>query len=180
MAEFASSSFLLASYDTEKQKTIQQLIDKLKHDDNHITTAEEVIGVLRYRDFDVTKAYAQYKSTIGWSSTFPAVSIADVAPFMLCPEGSAGPDGCLFLLEDMKGGCARDKLGRPVVVSMGSLHGSPMEMQKQMVYVFNRAKKYYKEGTIPSHFTVVDIIPPKGTGIPIPPTHHVDLPSLTH
>ena len=91
---------------------------------------------------------------------------------MLCPEGSEGPDGCIFLLEDMKGGCARDKLGRPIIVSIGSLHGSSLEMQKQMVYAFSRAKKYYKEGTIPSHFTVVDIIPPKGTFYHYPNHYH--------
>ena len=102
MTEFASSALHLTSLSEDKQKKIQQLINRLKQDDNHNATAEEVIGVLRYRDFDVAKAYAQYKSTIGWSSTFPNVKIADVAPFMLCPEGSAGPDGCLFLLEDMK------------------------------------------------------------------------------
>ena len=48
----------------------------------------------------------------------------------------------------MKGDCARDKLGRPVVVSIGMLHGSAKEMQAQMVYATNRALLYARPGEL--------------------------------
>ena len=35
----------------------------------------------------------------------------------------------------MKGDCARDKLGRPVIASIGMLHGTVEDMEKQLVYV---------------------------------------------
>ena len=153
---------MVSSLSDDKKLKVTQMKERLQKESNLTATDEELIGFLRYRDFEVDKALMQYKSTMGWNSTFPEVSIADLAPFMMIPEGSKGPDGAMFVLEDMKGGCARDKQGRPIVVSIGMTHGNALEMQKQMVYTFRRAAKYYTEGMIPSHFCVVEIVPPKG------------------
>jgi len=46
----------------------------------------------------------------------------------------------------MKGDCARDLRGRPIVASIGMLHGSAKEMQSQMVYATNRALLYAQKG----------------------------------
>ncbi len=104
-----AASFLASSLSDDKKRKVSKMKERLQTESNVAATDEDLIGFLRYRDFDVDKALMQYKSTLGWKTTFPKVSIADVAPFMMVPEGSVGPDGAMFVLEDMKGGCARDK-----------------------------------------------------------------------
>ena len=86
------------------------------------------------------------QSTNAWRKAFKTPTILDCAPFLRIPEGNSGPDGCVVCLEDMKGDCARDLRGRPIVASIGMLHGSAKEMQSQMVYATNRALLYAQKG----------------------------------
>jgi hypothetical protein len=89
------------------------------------------------------------------------ISIAEIAPFMRAPStGRTLPDGCLVLLEDMKGGVARDGHGRPVVWSIGMQHGTAVEMQRQMLYIMERVAAHALPG-MPPHATcmVIDIAP---------------------
>ena len=54
----------------------------------------------------------------------------------------------MVLLEDMKGGVARDKLGRPIFVMFGMLYGTHLEQQKIVICFSKRAAKYCQPGTI--------------------------------
>ena len=82
-------------------------------------------------------------------------------PFLRAPAPDrAHPDGCVVLLEDGAGGCARDARGRPILLSLGMTHGSAAEMQKQMVYALERASLH----RLPGHArgeccTVIEVRP---------------------
>lgn len=126
---------------------------------------QEVLeGYLRMRKGDVGAASTQYKSTIAWKKQFRKPTIADAAPFMRSAPGAEGPDGCLIVLEDMKGDCARDKLGRPVIASIGMLHGTVEDMEKQLVYANDRAALYNKPGMLQCQSVVIEVAPRKGAG----------------
>jgi hypothetical protein len=96
--------------------------------------------------------------------TFPTPSIVDIAPFLRVPEGSKGPDGCIVCLEDGKGDCARDKHGRPILLSCGMQYGSSIEMQLQMVYSMNRALQYCPPGMLQSSTVVIEVAPRNSSG----------------
>lgn len=117
----------------------------------------ELLGYLKVRNWKVAEAAAQRHSTLHWAPTI-CPRMHDIAPFLLGP-----PDGCIVLLEDCRGGCARDRLGRPVIASIGMLHGSLLDMQCQMVYALRRAQLYYKDAeTITSNCVVIEVLPRPG------------------
>jgi len=122
----------------------------------------ELLGYLQIRNGSVDEAASQYKSTRAWRTGFPSPTILDCAPFLRIPEGNSGPDGCVVCLEDMQGDCARDKRGRPIVASIGMLHGTAKEMQSQMVYATNRALLYAKEGELEAQCSVIEVVPRTG------------------
>jgi len=108
-------------------------------------------------------ASAQIKEALAWRSEKGIVTIEQIAPFLRAPPGKKGPDGCVVLLEDGRGGCARDNTGRPVVVSIGMSHGSATEMQAQMAYVMQRAKAYALPGQCPHNTcTIIEVVPRDG------------------
>lgn len=123
---------------------------------------EEILGYLKAREFNVMQAKSQLDSTLRWRSIYPAPKIHEIAPFLRSDEGCEGPDGAVFLLEKKGTDCVRDMLGRPVLVSIGMLHGSALEMQRQMVYALNRAREYYLPGKLQSTCTIIEVEPRKG------------------
>jgi hypothetical protein len=127
----------------------------------------DVLAYCKTRGFNADKAVAQCQATQQWQATRKAVTIADIAPFMRTPPGAAGPDGCMFVLEDGRGDCARDIWGRPVVVSYGMLHGTAEEQQMQMTYAIERAQALSRPGTMGS--TTVIEVPPSPRHPPSPP-----------
>jgi hypothetical protein len=115
------------------------------------------------RNWDPSLASAQIKEALAWRSETGTVTIDQIAPFLRAPPGKEGPDGCVVLLEDGRGGCARDNMGRPVVVSIGMSHGSASEMQAQMAYVMQRAKAYALPGQCPHNTcTIIEVVPRDG------------------
>lgn len=124
---------------------------------------EELLGYLKFRNFDLRKAEFQIKNTLHWRKTVPAPSILDIVPFLRVSPGAEGPDGAMVLLEDGKGNCARDKLGRPIIVMFGMLYGSHIEMQNQLIYCSNRVAKYCQDGCMMnSTFIILEVKARKG------------------
>ena len=123
---------------------------------------EDLMGYLKVRDWKAREAIAQYQTSVLWKEVHMNVTIADVSRFILKPQGCEGIDGGMYVLEDMKGDCARDCHGRPVVYIQGMLHGSIDEMLKQMVYCMKRASLYYKEGFMKCSTVILDAVPKKG------------------
>ena len=130
---------------------------------------EELLGVLKVRQFDKIAARSQFESTLIWKNQNPAPTIAEIQAFLRPAAGCDGPDGCVFLLEkkgmvDANGNpdCYRDLLGRPILVSIGMLHGNSLEMQRQMMYALNRAREFMKPDMIHSTCTVIEVAPRKG------------------
>lgn len=102
---------------------------------------------------DPHAALLKVRATRAWEASVGAdkLTIADVAPFLRSPhEGQQHPDGCMVLLEDMKGGVARCKAGRPIVLSIGLVHGSIVEIQQQFSYLALRLREHVTED-IPHH-----------------------------
>ena len=60
MAEFASASFMVSSLSDDKKQKVAQMKERLQKESNLTATDEELIGFLRYRDFEVDKALMQY------------------------------------------------------------------------------------------------------------------------
>lgn len=117
----------------------------------------ELLGYLKVRNWHVADAVMQLQASQAWEGSI-SPTIADVACFM-----RGAPDGCIVCLEDMKGDCARDALGRPIVLSIGMLHGSLYEQKQQMVYALRRARHYYKnDAQIHSNCVVIEVIPRPG------------------
>ena len=70
------------------------------------------------------------------------LTIKNVAEFLRSPPGATMPPGCLVCLEDGKGGVARDKKGRPIIMKIGMMYGSEEEMKHQLAYAVQRANTY--------------------------------------
>lgn len=140
------------------------------------TPEVELAALLTLRKGNVKEAAAQHRATKAWRATLKMPTIADVAPFMRSGPGASGPDGCVVVLEDMKGDCARDRKGRPIVVSIGMSHGSALEQQQMMIYATERAATYCKDGNL-SFATVLEVAARKGATatfrFPDPPTRSV-------
>ena len=132
-------------------------------DETNAPSDAELLGYLKVREFDQSQAQTQYESTIRWRAQNPAPKINEIAPFLRSAKDAEGPDGCIFLLERKGEDCARDILGRPVIVSIGMLHGSALEMQRQMIYALSRAKLYFQPGKLQNTCTVIEVVPKKGT-----------------
>lgn len=124
--------------------------------------AVEVLAYVKSRGFDAAKAVSGFRGTQQWRAERQPqrVTIADVAKFMRTPAGSDGPDGCMFVLEDGKGDCARDREGRPIVVSMGMCHGTAHEQQTQMIYASERVVALTRPGAPPGCSNVLEVPSP--------------------
>ncbi len=138
----------------------------------HGSNAEELLGVLKIRQFDKMAAKNQYQSTLNWRKQNPEPNISEVQAFLRPAPDCDGPDGCVFLLEkkgivDENGNpdCCRDLLGRPILVSIGMLHGNELEMQRQMIYALNRAREFTKPDMLHSTCTVIEVAPRKGANV---------------
>jgi hypothetical protein len=95
-----------------------------------------LMGYLKNRDWRVEEAVAQYDGTLRWQQTSPPGTIADFAPMMMTPPGCGGPDGCIVCLEDMKGDCARDSRGRPIIANIGKQEQTRLRERKSIVTKF--------------------------------------------
>lgn len=67
-----------------------------------------------------------------------------------------------MLLEDGKGNCARDKMGRPVLVQVGMMHGNRYEHQLQALYTNRRVSEYIQPDRFPEVTLVMECQPRKG------------------
>ena len=128
---------------------------------------EEIVAFLMACDMEVAKAsekMAVASQTLGRHGT---VGIAEVAPWLRSPSPSRKhPDGAAFLLEDGKGGVARDLLGRPILAVVGMQHGTAAEMQRQFLYSTARAKEYTLPTMPPNAVCVVIDVQPAEKGAP--------------
>lgn len=112
--------------------------------DHTIHSDPQLAAFLRTKDGDVSHSAAAVVDAEQWKTDNP-VSIRDIAPFLRAPPGRSAPPGCVVLLEDMTGNdCARDADGRPVLLSIGMIHGTAEEMQRQQAYANLRAEKYFR------------------------------------
>lgn len=108
-----------------------------------------------------TKAAQAIIDSERWHADQQPVSIKDVAAFFRAPPGCTYPPSCQFVLEDGKGDCARDKQGRPILVSLGGLpHGTLTEMILQLRYARQRVSQYTRDGDPPGACcAVVEALP---------------------
>ena len=128
---------------------------------------EELTAFLMACDMEVPRAVEKFRVANQTLVGHGAVSIAEIAPFMRSPSaGRVVPDGCSVLLEDGKGGVARDKLGRPILMVVGMQHGTKEEMQRQLVYMAARAKEHALPGMPPNAACVVIDVQPAEKGAP--------------
>ena len=154
----------LDDLDAKQRKALECLQGDFKD-----SPPEELLGVLKVRGFDRKAAKTQYQSTLNWRGQNSAPDISEVQAFLRPSTGCEAPDGCVFLLEKKgmadengKPDCCRDLLGRPIIVSVGMLHGNALEMQRQMMYALNRAQEFTKSNMIHSSCTVIEVAPRKG------------------
>ena len=96
----------------------------------------DLVPFLRASEGDVLQASAKVRASLEAREEYGKLTIENVAQFYRAPAaGRKHPDGCLLLLEDMKGGVHRDAIGRPIVVGIGMLHGTGDEMKQQYAYL---------------------------------------------
>jgi PH domain len=125
---------------------------------SHETTTSAVDGVVDYAK-DELKAFlsladsvSEAASNVLYATNYKAqnrVSIADIAPFLRAPPGGQFkyPESCYVCLEDMKGDCARDKDGRPIVLHLGMPYGTADELKQMCCYAMERARQYVRLDT---------------------------------
>jgi len=93
------------------------------------------------------------------------ITIADVAEFHRSPPGEKYPHGCIFLLEDMKGGVARDNKGRPIAVSIGMQWGTKEENLLQVRYLHQRMLLYTRPEDVPYQKCIIfEVVPREKKG----------------
>ena len=112
-------------------------------------------------DGDVEKAATRWRAGAASRASYGAVTIADVAPFLRAPSAARRlPDGAVVCLEDMAGGVARDRAGRPIIAVIGSPHGTADEQQRQFLYAVERAHSYcLPEMPSAAQTVVLDVVP---------------------
>ena len=111
-------------------------------------------------DGNIANAAATFRKAKTARAGYHKVTIKDIAEFYRAPSADrAHPDGCMVLLEDMKGGVARDNLGRPVVVALGMQHGSAEEMQRQFAYVAELIEKHNEKTSTHGSCVIVEVRP---------------------
>ena len=131
-------------------------------------TDSELAAFLYACDLNAQQAAAMRGAAKARLAELGPPTIADVAPFYRSPAPDRKhPDGCLVLLEDTKGGVARDLTWRPIIASIGMSHGSAEEMQKQMAYAMERAKVYALPEHPPHACTIVIDVVPSEAGAPV-------------
>jgi len=118
---------------------------------------EILLGFLKHRNFDLQQAMSQYATYLNFIEKTSLPTINLISKFIREPC-----DGGIFLLEKKGQDCARDKQGRPIIVSIGMLYGSDLEMQQQLTYALNRAQTYGQHGKIMANCTVIEVFPRKG------------------
>lgn len=91
-------------------------------------------------------------------------TIAQIAPFLKRPKQAGAPDGCAVCLE-WPGGCARDKLGRPIVALIGMPHGTAEEQQMQVAYAMKRAEAQCQPDKPKCWTSVVEVQPRSGCAV---------------
>ena len=128
--------------------------------------AHDLVPFVKASDGDIAQAAARWKESQAARKEYRQLTVKDVAEFYRAPAGGgAFPCGCMFPLEDMKGGVHRDNLGRPIVVSLGMQHGSAVEMQRQYGYV-SELLEAHKRPNGPHGACIVIEIRPRDPGTP--------------
>ena len=93
---------------------------------------EELLAYLKSYNFDLERSKLVYTNSLRWRKSYKYPTIAEIAPFLRSRPQAGGPDGGVFLLESRgMSDCARDREGRPILVSIGLVHGSKWEMHRQ-------------------------------------------------
>ena len=119
-------------------------------------TEFEMYSFLQRNNNDPEKAARSYLNSLRWRRHYDPPTIAEVCPHLRCRPGAAAPDGCIFLLERKGQDCARDKMGRPIIVMMGMMYGNEWELHRQLEYVLNRLSKYSNPNGLHNACTVWD------------------------
>ena len=120
----------------------------------------DLVPFVKASDGDVAQAAARWKESQAARKKYRQLTVKDVAEFYRAPAGGgAFPCGCIFPLEDMKGGVHRDNLGRPIVVSLGMQHGSAVEMQRQYGYVSELLKAHKRPNGPHGACMVIEVRP---------------------
>lgn len=126
----------------------------------------DLVPFVKASDGDVAQAAAKVKESMAARKEYRKLTMKDVAEFYRAPAGGCTfPCGCLFPLEDMKGGVYRDNLGRPIVVSLGMQHGSAVEMQRQYGFV-SELLEAHKRPNGPRGACIVIEIRPREPSVP--------------
>ena len=126
----------------------------------------DLVPFVKASDGDVAQAAAKVKESMAARKEYRKLTVKDVAEFYRAPAGGCTfPCGCLFPLEDMKGGVYRDNLGRPIVVSLGMQHGSAVEMQRQYGFV-SELLEAHKRPNGPRGACIVIEIRPRDPSMP--------------
>ena len=126
----------------------------------------DLVPFVKASDGDVAQAVAKVKESMAARKEYRKLTVKEVAEFYRAPTGGCTfPCGCLFPLEDMKGGVYRDNLGRPIVVSLGMQHGSAVEMQRQYGFV-SELLEAHKRPNGPRGACIVIEIRPRDPSMP--------------
>ena len=126
----------------------------------------DLVPFVKASDGDVAQAAAKVKESMAARKEYRKLTVKEVAEFYRAPAGGCTfPCGCLFPLEDMKGGVYRDNLGRPIVVSLGMQHGSAVEMQRQYGFV-SELLEAHKRPNGPRGACIVIEIRPRDPSMP--------------
>ena len=126
----------------------------------------DLVPFVKASDGDVAQAAAKVKQSMAARKEYRKLTVKEVAEFYRAPAGGCTfPCGCLFPLEDMKGGVYRDNLGRPIVVSLGMQHGSAVEMQRQYGFV-SELLEAHKRPNGPRGACIVIEIRPRDPSMP--------------
>ena len=124
---------------------------------------ETLLAFAEARNFDADLALAQYEAARRFRAKLGGQDVNRVAQYVRIPVDVDGPDGCLVCLEDGRDGVARDRCGRPIVVSIGLPYGSVSEMVEQLAYALLRAESHALPGQVPGEVCfVVEVEPRQG------------------
>lgn len=130
-------------------------------------TDADLMSFLMACDMDVAKAAAKLRAAAATLKAYGIITMEHTAQFHRAPSPDRKlPDGVSMLLEDGKGGVARDVLGRPILACIGMQHGTAEEMRRTFLYAQQRAMQYALPGLPPGACCVVIDVLPAEKGAP--------------
>jgi len=138
-------------------------------EDNDAMLAAAYLQDCKWNETDAVQRIMAYLQSV---KVHGSPHISHILPYVGVDLVTNRPKPCGVLLENLKGGCARDKKGNPIVVIYGAFECDGDNAIKQMNFLMHRVRRYIASTELPFVTYVFDSAPRAGL-------HSMDVPVIS-